>query len=180
MRDIPDTATIRLASIADAQSLSELAAETFPLACPPFATAEDIALFIADVLSPARFEEYLTDPGRVLFVAETDRMTGYAMLVTSAPADPEVAALVSGRPTAEVSKMYVLPSAHGTGPATELMQAAFEAARAAGARSAWLGVNQLNERAQRFYRKCGFEIVGTKSFWVGHQRHDDYVMERTF
>ncbi|MEO6997186.1 MAG: GNAT family N-acetyltransferase, partial [Terracoccus sp.] len=42
----------------------------------------------------------------------------------------------------------------------------------------WLGVNQQNERAQRFYAKSGFTVVGTKRFLVGDRYEDDFVMER--
>ena len=55
---------------------------------------------------------------------------------------------------------------------------ALEWARSSGAAGVWLGVNQQNERAQRFYAKSGFERVGTKRFLVGGVHEDDYVMER--
>ena len=42
----------------------------------------------------------------------------------------------------------------------------------------WLGVNQRNERAQRFYAKHGFEVVGTKHMRVGDRIHDDFVLAR--
>jgi len=42
----------------------------------------------------------------------------------------------------------------------------------------WLGVNQLNARAQRFYAKHGFERVGVKRFLVGDRFEDDFVYER--
>ena len=40
-------------------------------------------------------------------------------------------------------------------------------------------LNQQNERAQRFYAKNGFAVVGTKHMVVGTQTHDDFVMCRT-
>jgi hypothetical protein len=60
-----------------------------------------------------------------------------------------------------------------------LMAAALQWATDAGAAGVWLGVNQQNERAQRFYAKSGFERVGTKQFLVGGVLEDDFVMERT-
>jgi ribosomal protein S18 acetylase RimI-like enzyme len=42
----------------------------------------------------------------------------------------------------------------------------------------WLGVNQLNQRAQRFYTKNGFTINGTKTFRLGAGVENDYVMVR--
>ena len=42
----------------------------------------------------------------------------------------------------------------------------------------WLGVNQQNQRAQRFYAKHGFAINGTKTFRLGAGIENDYVMVR--
>ena len=72
----------------------------------------------------------------------------------------------------------MLPQAHGTGAAALLMARALDWARQSGAAGVWLGVNQQNERAQRFYGKSGFERVGIKRFLVGGVYEDDYVMER--
>jgi hypothetical protein len=42
---------------ADLPELADVAARTFPLACPPSVTPENIAAFIAENLSQARFRE---------------------------------------------------------------------------------------------------------------------------
>jgi ribosomal protein S18 acetylase RimI-like enzyme len=178
---MPDThVTVRPATPRDAAALAEVAAATFALACPPHVTAESIALFIRDVLSRERFEGYLADPARLLFLAESDRPVGYAMVVLGEPADDDVRAALRYRPTAELSKIYVLPEGHGSGVSQSLMTASVEGARAAGAAGVWLGVNQQNERAQRFYTKSGFTKVGTKRFLVGERYEDDYVFEQGF
>lgn len=170
-------AAIRVARPDEAVALAALAADTFPLACPPDALPESIAAFIDENLSPVRFEEYLADPTRVLFVADVaGRAVGYTMLVVAEPTDPDVAAVVTVRPTAELSKVYVRPEAHGGGIAAALVSATVDAARARGARSVWLGVNQQNARAQRFYAKAGFERVGTKRFRVGARLEHDFVL----
>ena len=52
-------------------------------------------------------------------------------------------------------------------------------ARARGARELWLGVWERNERAQAFYRKCGFRKVGTQIFVVGTDPQTDHVMLRS-
>ena len=172
---------VRRATRADASVLHEVAAATFALACPPSVTEESVALFVRDVLSPERFEGYLADPARALFVAQRPDVAGavgYAMLVVGEPADEDVRAALAHRPTAELSKIYVLPDSHGGGVSRLLMGAALEAAREAGAAGVWLGVNQLNVRAQRFYAKSGFTRVGTKRFLVGHRYEDDFVLER--
>ncbi len=58
------------------------------------------------------------------------------------------------------------------------MNAVADTARARGARELWLGVWERNERAQAFYRKCGFEKVGTQIFVVGSDPQTDHVMLR--
>lgn len=159
-----------------------MAAATFALACPPGMPAESVAKFIDANLTAERFEEYVADPGRAVLIAEDagaddNQVVGYAMLVHGEPYDGDVRAVVRHRPTTELSKIYVLPDAHGGGVARELLAAAFEVARQIGAGGMWLGTNQSNVRAQRFYEKSGFERVGTKRFWVGDHWEDDFVFE---
>jgi GNAT superfamily N-acetyltransferase len=172
-------ATVRRAGSDDVAALHQVAAATFALACPPHMTQDRIDHFIATVLSEGSFTGYLADEARDVFLAEEDGTPiGYAMLVEGEPADADVAAAITMRPTAELSKIYVLPGHHGSGASRALMSAALEAATTRGAAGAWLGVNQLNERAQRFYAKSGFAKVGTKRFLVGDSYEDDFVFER--
>lgn len=171
---------VRRAREADAGALHEVAAATFALACPPGTAADQIAAFIATHLSEARFADYLADSDRVLLLADRDgEPIGYTMLIFEEPTDPDVATAVRSRPTAELSKVYLLPGAHGTGAASMLMHSTIEEARQRGVSSVWLGVNQLNDRANRFYQKQGFATVGTKRFLLGTEVHDDFVRELT-
>lgn len=175
------TVTVDRAGLWDAEALSDVAAATFPLACPPGTEPDDIDVFLAEVLSGARFGEYLSDPARTVLKAVDDgEIVGYAILHGGTPAAPEVAAAVALEPVIEISKMYVLPGHHGTGVSSALMTAALERARGAGYAGVWLGVNQQNLRAQRFYAKYGFERVGTKTFTVGRHLHHDYVLRLVF
>jgi ribosomal protein S18 acetylase RimI-like enzyme len=74
--------------------------------------------------------------------------------------------------------MYALPDVHGAGVSTGLMTEALRRAEALGAACVWLGVNQENQRAQRFYAKAGFAVSGTKTFRLGEHIENDYVMVR--
>jgi ribosomal protein S18 acetylase RimI-like enzyme len=170
---------VRLATPADAATLADVAAATFPLACPPTASPESIADFISKNLTLTSFEGYLEDPGRVLFLAiEDGAAIGYAMLVVAEPTDPDVAASITLRPTSELSKLYVRPGHHGAGISVALVAAATDSARAAGCTGMWLGVNEENARANRFYEKSGFVRVGTKTFQLGETHESDFVRER--
>ena len=161
----------------DADELAAIAARTFPLACPSSTPPENIASFIDANLSADRFAAYLKDPQRAVLTARRDdRIIGYAMLVRGVGDDPDVQKAVAARPAAELSKIYLLPAYHGAGVSLTLMQLTLATAAEWGARCVWLGVNQENQRAQRFYVKSGFEINGTRTFEVGNRRENDYVM----
>ena len=139
---------------------------------------ESVTKFIDENLTETRFEEYVADAGRAVLLAEDDgHVVGYAMLVHGDPYDVDARAVVKHRPTTELSKIYVLPDAHGGGIARDLLDASIDVAREVGAAGIWLGTNQANERAQRFYLKAGFERIGTKRFWVGDHYEDDFVFE---
>jgi ribosomal protein S18 acetylase RimI-like enzyme len=167
------------ASSVDADELAAIAAQTFPLACPPSTPPDNIASFIDTNLSAARVAEYLSDPQRVILTARQDgRIIGYAMLIRDVSDDPDVQQAVALRPAAELSKIYLLPEHHGTGVSTRMMELILATAAEWRVRSLWLGVNQENQRAQHFYVKSGFKINGTRTFQVGDRRENDYVMVR--
>jgi ribosomal protein S18 acetylase RimI-like enzyme len=170
---------VAAATEADLAELADLAARTFPLACPPAVTRENIAAFIAENLSEARFRDYLADPDRAVLAARDEgRIVGYAMLIRGVPDDDDVQRAVTLRPAVELSKMYVLPDRHGAGASAALMTAAVQHAAELDAKCVWLGVNQMNQRAQRFYAKHGFIVNGTKTFRLGAGVENDYVMVR--
>ena len=177
-------ATIREATATDAYALAQLAAVTFPLACPPSSPMAEIAAFVTANLSQEVFATYLTDPVRVLFVAQEGavegdgRLLAYTMLVDAPPSDSDVTAVVFGAEAIEVSKCYAHPDVHGTGIGGQGMQVSLDWIAVHGKRQAWLGVNSENVRAQRFYAKHGFAIVGTRSFQLGKRVEHDYVMVR--
>lgn len=174
------TIAVAVAEVAHARELATVAARTFPLACPSSSTPENIAAFIEANLSPARFAQYLADPDRVVLAAREDgRITGYAMLIRGGVDDADVQRAVGVRPTVELSKLYVLPGSHGAGVSAALLETALQHAIDMAAKSIWLGVNQENHRAQRFYTKHGFIIKGTKIFQVGAHIESDFVMVRT-
>ena len=54
-----DAVEVTEAVDSDAGGLAELAAMTFPLACPPPSPRDEIAAFITANLSPERFVDYL-------------------------------------------------------------------------------------------------------------------------
>lgn len=174
------TVTVRRAVFEDAEGLSRLAALTFPLACTPRTPADFLADHIAHHLDPASFRRHLADPSTVVVLAEDapdGDPVGYTMLLPGEPADPDVATTITVRPTIALERFYVHPDHHGTGVARDLMVATLEQARRTSARSVWLGVSEENGRANAFYARHGFALVGRKRFHIGETWEDDNVRE---
>lgn len=192
---------VRSADPTEAAEIAWLASVTFPLACPPGTPVPTMAAHIAAHLSPAAFRTWAVSDKHALLVAvATDPspvpqdqhgrrddpgtpLVGYTLVGLGEPdgaAERDVLRSVAGDgPYAELSKIYVLPHAQGSGIAGLLMAGAVAAARDLDPDApVWLGTNSENRRAQAFYRKHGFEVVGGRTYDVGGVEHDDVVMLR--
>ncbi len=87
---------------------------------------------------------------------------------------------VSKTASHKLNKLYVLPSAQGTGSGKALLNKAIEVSKAAGSASLFLQVNKQNE-AYIFYLKNGFIKESEFKFDIGNGFFmDDYVMRLIF
>lgn len=155
-------------------AIAALAAEAFPLACPPTTPQSAIDQHIADELNERRFAEHWHH--HILLIVDgpdAAKADGYAMLTTEEPPLEK-----PWHSPIELRRIYVSESAHGTGVAQALMQRSLEIAKAAGHDVVWLGTNEHNTRAVAFYKKCGFDIVGNREFRVADSIECDYVLAR--
>lgn len=164
---------VRRAAVADAVALADLAAETFPLACPPGFDREAINTHIRLRLSADAFRINLADVGLEYSVAvlPDGRVAGY-LLVASGPGP------VGDRRLLEVRQIYVHPDLHGSGLADELLELAAQRAGELGLEGLWLGTSKVNQRAIGFYRRHGFEARAERVFLVHEVPNEDWVMVR--
>ena len=168
------TARVRPAGEPDAAWLAALAERTFRETYTAYNTPEDMERFISAHFGVERQAAELGDPRMTTLVAEmAGRAAGYTQLLRGQAPPP-----VTGPAPIEVLRFYVDRPWHGRGVAQTLMAAAAAAARAEGARTLWLGVWERNDRAIAFYRKCGFEDVGTQTFVLGADHQHDRVLVR--
>lgn len=87
---------------------------------------------------------------------------------------------VEGSKAHKLNKLYVLPSAQGTGAGKALLNQAIDIAKAAGSSAIFLQVNKLND-AYSFYLKQGFIKEAEFKFDIGNGFYmDDYVMRLHF
>ena len=169
------TFTVRPGLPADAEALAALASrlfeETFAAANDP----EDMALHLSRTYGRAEQERELATAEMATILAEADgRLIGFAQL-RAGHAPPCV---VGPRPI-ELLRLYVDRPWQGRGVAPALMETVVAEALRRRAATLWLGVWERNERAQGFYRKCGFVDVGSQPFVLGTDRQTDRIMSRS-
>ena len=190
----PLPASAREAAASDVPGLADLAARTFPDACPPGMREEDMRAFVESHLSREDFSRYVDDPGCLtMALAVGGRILGYALAclppdgaVAGAERGAPVQAVVDGRPRSgplvELSKFYLDRRLRGTGAAALLWEATRSRLEEWAApwpeAYVWLGTNAANERAQRAYRRLGFRFQGQRTFRVGDQDNRDAVFAR--
>ncbi|MBC8025515.1 MAG: GNAT family N-acetyltransferase [Steroidobacteraceae bacterium] len=157
----------------DAALLAELGARTFYESFAADNDPEDMrrhlesqfapSLQLAEIANPALDTLLLRDAeGRAVAFAQVRA----GKITDGVPAEGSI----------ELWRFYVDKSWHGRGIAHALMDAAKARARRRGARTMWLGVWERNARAQAFYRKHGFEKVGSHVFVVGSDPQTDDVL----
>jgi ribosomal protein S18 acetylase RimI-like enzyme len=165
---------IRRCDPGDAEALALVGQATFLETYAGALDAADILAHCDVEHAPARYADWLGNPGYRLWLAEAASgraPVGYAVL---APADfPE--ALPSDL---ELKRIYVLHRLHGSGVGARLMATAIEAAQASDAGRVLVGVYDGNERALAFYARHGFSPAGARKFRVGANVHDDPVLAR--
>ena len=165
---------IRRALVADAPVIAELGARTFYESFAAENNPEDISTYLDASFGPEKQAAELAEPGVIFLIAEVDGVpVGYAQLRSGE--SPEC---VSGSAPIELARIYVSQARLGLGVGEALMRACIDAARRAGHQTMWLGVWERNVRAQGFYRKWNFSIVGEHIFQLGSDPQRDLLMER--
>lgn len=77
----------------------------------------------------------------------------------------------------KLHKLYLLPSYHGRGVGSQMLQHAIAAVRAKGAKRLILNVNKQNSRAIKAYKRNGFAVLADVKNDIGNSFYmDDFVM----
>lgn len=167
---------IRQAHVSDAAALAELAERTFRAAFGDANTDSDMDAYVQEVFSAKQVAHELSQANQqflLVFKGDAESPKGYAKLRTNEPP-----AAVGPSPI-ELQRLYVEPGTIGRGMGAALMQACLEMAESAGHQTLWLGVWQENQRAIEFYRRWGFQTVGSHVFRLGSDDQTDLIMQRT-
>lgn len=167
---------IRQATIDDAKLLADLAYATFwdAFAHHPKNAPEDLNHYMRQAFSFEQISMELADPRSLFLIAEIDGdPAGYAKLII----DSIEEGITAERPV-ELSRLYSHQEYLGKGVGQNLMDECFARARRHGHDVMWLGVWEYNPRAQRFYEKNGFRVVGKHTFQLGSDPQTDRLMQK--
>lgn len=165
---------IRYATLADNILLAELGDETFADSFGADNTPENVAAYLAASFSPEIQARELADEDSRFLIIELDgTVVGYLQL--SFGHAPDV--VLSQKPM-EIVRIYARKEWIGRGVGAQLMKASLREVENAGCDVVWLGVWERKLRAIAFYRKWGFEQVGTQVFQLGDDLQNDWVMVR--
>ena len=168
--------SIRQASIDDAKLLTDLSYTTFwdAFAHHPKNAPDDLNHYMRQAFNQEQIAAELAEENNIFLIAEVDgKPAGYAKLIVHSTED----GITATRPI-ELSRLYSHQEFIGKGVGQNLMDACFERAKRHDHDVMWLGVWEYNPRAQRFYEKNGFHVVGRHTFQLGSDPQTDLLMQK--
>lgn len=162
--------TYREAQIEDAAALAAFARASWVATFgnglyPP----EDLENYLNSSFSEAIQRAQIATPGETYFLArDGEEIVGYCRMgALDMPVDDP-----SG---VELHRLYVHERVKGAGVAAALLEQGLDWARARKAGAVYLSVWENNHRAQKFYRRYGFEDHSAWEFMVGRVADRDLI-----
>lgn len=171
---------IRPANLADRTLIRSIAEHTWPSTYGHIISQAQIDFMLNWMYSDDSLAEQFTK-GQEFYIASLNgEDVGFCSVSNEGIENTENNNEVSNFTAHKLNKLYVLPSAHGTGSGKALLNKAVEIAKAAESTSLFLQVNKHNN-AYTFYLKNGFTKEKEFKFDIGNGFYmDDYVMRLTF
>ena len=196
----PHEVVVRDAVAADAEAIAKVGATTFANSFGHSMPAEHLQAYLAEAYTPTAIAKDLANEQNHFFVArlnsaraeENSKVVGFIQMKLGTTEG----CIPSDVPTCELHRIYVSSDQVGGGIGQLMMGRGLQWAReqllgsephngatvvpSEGAKGqkagVWLGVWEENVKAERFYRRWGFERVGAHDFAMGDTRQTDSVM----
>ncbi len=172
---------IRPATLSDRAFIRSVSERTWPSTYGHIISKEQIDFMLDWMYSDDSLAEQL-QKGHQFFIAGIQKEDGQIEEVgfCSVSAEQADEAMNHSLNAHKLNKLYVLPTAHGTGSGKALLHKAIEVAKAEGSSSLFLQVNKANN-AYQFYLKNGFVNESDSVFDIGNGYvMDDYIMRLHF
>jgi diamine N-acetyltransferase len=166
--------TLRPARADDALCLGVLATQVFLDTYATDGIRPAIAAEVRQAFSTDSIAALLAREDTRLLVAEdAGHLVGFAQVTPGA-----THACVASAAPAELDRLYVQEPYTGRGLGRALLQAAEACASDAGATDLWLTPWVHNQRALRFYARCGYADCGMAWFHLHGEQHENRVLSR--
>ena len=165
---------VRQATALDAGLLTELGKRSFYEAFSDQTAPQDMEAHLHTAFNKNEIQTQLNDAHSLFIIAEIQsEPAGYAFLYPTISPD-----CINDATAIQLVRFYLLKKYYGRGVGNALMQTCIRESRADGHQSVWLSSWELNERANSFYKKWQFKIVGRQKFTVGSDIQNDLIFAR--
>lgn len=166
--------TYRDATAADGEALAACARDTWVATFGHLYPPEDLNAYVTAKYGADIQRREIADPyTRYRIGARGGEIVGFCMMgALDLPVADRDGAV-------ELHRLYVEERVKGAGVAAALIEDCIAWARTKGARAMYLSVWENNHRAQRFYRRYGFEDHGEWDFMVGRVADRDLIWRLT-
>lgn len=165
---------IKVASIADAPTISAISKQTFYDAFHAKNTKVDMALFLASNFNVAQTEQEIAHITNTFYLAySNNKLCGYAKV-----SEKDNSSIFPNAKTLRISRIYVFNEWIGQGIGKALMQQCVQKAISINKNMVWLGVWEHNLNAIAFYKKWGFEKFDSEVFVLGNDAQTDWLMKK--
>jgi len=165
---------VRPATASDVDLLTELGKQAFYEAFSEVTAPDDMAAYIESTFTAAQIRNQIGDKRSLFFIAEEDSVpTGYAYSYPTIAPD-----CITDSAAIQLVRLYLRKQYYGRMVGDALMQSTIEKSRSCGYQSIWLSSWEVNHRANAFYKRWQFEIVGRQKFTVGSDIQNDFILSR--
>ena len=166
--------TVRQATALDAALLRKLGQQAFFEAFSKVTAPDDMKAYLKSTFNKAAMENQIKDERALTFIAEVDSVpAGYAYSCPTLTPD-----CIKDKAAIQLVRLYLRKRYYGRAVGDALMQTSIDESRCRGYQSIWLSSWELNDRANAFYKKWGFKVVGRQKFTVGRDIQNDYILSR--
>jgi GNAT superfamily N-acetyltransferase len=159
---------INQATIADVETIRQIAEQTWWPAYSPILAKEQIAYMLGEIYSAEKITKQITENQQTyLLLIADDRAVAFAAY---SPRDEDPAIY-------KLHKLYCLPETQGKGYGKILIEEVCKKALEADRHTLDLNVNRYNN-AKAFYEKMGFIVAYEEDVPIGPYWMNDYVMRK--
>lgn len=162
--------TIREATVADVDTILQIAEDTWWPTYEPLLGKEQVTYMLGTIYSRDKIAGQLANKEQTFLLLTEDEHPVAFAAYSPREEDADIYKL---------HKLYCLPVTQGKGYGKILINAVADKTKEAGKHTLDLNVNRYNN-AKTFYEKMGFEVVYEEDIAIGTYWMNDFVMRKKF